>query len=402
MTDADLLALERELTSLALEGAGWTTLLDRLAQRTGVPASLIGVHGEPLVPAMPGAPTAISAGDIAVAFAQGHLAADVATVDGGMAIGLPVLAGARRIGLLAVGRGLDGEDVRERRSALLEAAKTAVAVEGVRRDTLQQARGENASQIVDELRYGSLRNPGRVARAAAKFGLALDEEHRGVVFHYTGSQRQSWATAVAWLPTPTRLSGDLAWTIVDGRTPSAELGRIRLRMQGIVGETPLLMSIGPSVRGSESTASSFRSAETGLGLLLSRGGDVLSFDDLGVEQLLMELGAAQLHAFVARQIGPILHRDDLMTTLAAWFELDGSRSAIAERLFIHRNSVGYRLSLIKSLLGDGCLEPGSAPRLLAGLQAHETALAMETFAAVERGVAAEEGVDGAAGVSPRG
>jgi sugar diacid utilization regulator len=156
-------------------------------------------------------------------------------------------------------------------------------------------------------------------------------------------------------------------------------------MQGIVGEVPLLMSVGPAVRGSESTASSFRSAETGLGLLLGRGGHTLSFDDLGVEQLLMELGAPQLHAFVARQIGPLLHRDDLMATLAAWFELDGSRGAIAERLYIHRNSVGYRLGLIKSLLGEDCFEPTESPRLLAGLQAHETAIAMETFAALERG-----------------
>jgi hypothetical protein len=298
---------------------------------------------------------------------------------------LPVFAGTRRIGLLAVTPGLGSPEAAAARTALLEAVRTAVAVEGVRRDTLQQARGENASQIVDELRYGSLRNPGRVARAAAKFGLVLDEDHRGVVFHYAGPQRQSWATAVAWLPTPTRLSGDLAWTIVEGRTSADELARVRLRMQGIVGEVPLLMSVGPAVRGSESTASSFRSAETGLGLLLGRGGHTLSFDDLGVEQLLMELGAPQLHAFVARQIGPLLHRDDLMATLAAWFELDGSRGAIAERLYIHRNSVGYRLGLIKSLLGEDCFEPTESPRLLAGLQAHETAIAMETFAALERG-----------------
>jgi hypothetical protein len=106
MTDVDLLALERELTALALEGAGWAGVLDRFAQRTGIPVSLIGVHGEPLVPAMPGSPSSITAADIAVAFARGTAAIDVSTADGVSARGLPVFAGTRRIGLLAVTPGL--------------------------------------------------------------------------------------------------------------------------------------------------------------------------------------------------------------------------------------------------------------------------------------------------------
>ncbi len=376
VTSLDPASLERELTTLALEGADWAGLLARFSDRTGLPVSLIGVHGEPLVmPTGDGAPRALSAGDIASAFAQSLAAIELST-DSGPATGMPVLSGTRRVGLLATPGAVE-----PRRVALLESARTAIAIEGVRRDTLRQARSENASQIVDELRYGSLRNPGRVARAALKFGITLDRPHRGVVFHYRGPQRHAWATAVAWLPTPTRMSGDLAWTVADEATVG-ELVRVQTRMQGIVGDEPLRMSVGASVRGGEHTAASFRSAESGLGLLLNRGDTTLSYDDLGAEQLLMELSVEQLHAFAARQIGPLLGRDDLMTTLRMWFELDGSRGAIAERLFLHRNSVGYRLGLIKQLLGADSFEPTRSPHLLAGLQAHQVALAMETFAAL--------------------
>lgn len=380
MTTVDALALERELTSLAIEGDGWEQLLEHFATRTGIKVSLIGVHGESMLDEahMPGAPTALPAGEIAATFARG---AHISVFSSGQTVvGLPLLAGSRRIGILA--SYADASDTATL-APLFEAARTAIAVESVRRDTLQQAREENASRTIDELRYGSLRDPSRVARAAAKFGIVLDRPHMGVVFHYPGEQRHAWATAVSWLPTPTRLSHDLAWTVVDGASPLAALKKIRMRMQGIVGDTPLKMSIGSVVSGAENTARSFRTAETCLGVLLERGGETISFEDLGAEQLMLELSPTQLHDFAQRQIGPLLTRDDLMTTLRLWFELDGSRGAIAERLFLHRNSVGYRLGLIKQLVGANCFDPTESPRLLAGLQANEVALAMERFAILE-------------------
>lgn len=50
-------------------------------------------------------------------------------------------------------------------------------------------------------------------------------------------------------------------------------------------------------------------------------------------------------------LSPLDHEPDLLETLDAFFNLDCSPSAVAERLSIHRNTLGYRLDKIASLTG---------------------------------------------------
>lgn len=82
---------------------------------------------------------------------------------------------------------------------------------------------------------------------------------------------------------------------------------------------------------------------------------LVEYDSLGVYQLLTQLDDnPTVHEFSSRIIGPLAdyderHRSNLVNTIAAYFEHHGNISQTAESLFIHRNTLLYRLERIRDL-----------------------------------------------------
>jgi DNA-binding PucR family transcriptional regulator len=68
---------------------------------------------------------------------------------------------------------------------------------------------------------------------------------------------------------------------------------------------------------------------------------------------------ARLREYVQRELGALADRPELLATLAAGLDTGRNRVAVAERLGIHRNSVGYRMDRVRSLLGDPVASPAS-------------------------------------------
>jgi purine catabolism regulator len=81
----------------------------------------------------------------------------------------------------------------------------------------------------------------------------------------------------------------------------------------------------------------------------------LFFGDLSVYRLLFQLeGNAELEAFCREALGPLLDYEgggDLLETLEAFCDRLGNLSQTAEKLFIHRNSLLYRMERISQLAG---------------------------------------------------
>jgi hypothetical protein len=296
----------------------------------------------------------------------------VVCADGWPATAVTVIAGSRRVGAL-----LMEEPVRGPQQALLDAARTAIAIEAVRRDAMAEAGAERASRLIDELRFGSLRDPDEVSRAAERFGLGLDRPHAAAVFAYGGPNRRTWATALSWIEMPVRRDDNVGWTVLIGDV-SHELTRIRTRLEGMVGDGPVLGATGPVVTGVKETARSFQEAETVLALLRQMPGRVeITHASLGLTGLLLAVGPERLQAFVDQHLGPILERPDLLDTLEAWLRCQGSRSAVADALNLHRNSVGYRMSRIRDRLGVDPLDAEAALRLQSALVARTVLLALQ-------------------------
>jgi purine catabolism regulator len=79
------------------------------------------------------------------------------------------------------------------------------------------------------------------------------------------------------------------------------------------------------------------------------------FGDLSVYRLLFQLeGNPELEAFCREALGPLLDYEgggDLLETLEAFCQRLGNLSQTAEKLFIHRNSLLYRMERISQLAG---------------------------------------------------
>ncbi|GLW09017.1 hypothetical protein Misp01_41470 [Microtetraspora sp. NBRC 13810] len=352
------------LNQIAFGGDGWRSILAAISEETGVAARLIGVHGGVFY-ATDGGDATMSPAEVARVFAEPE-PVSVTLGDGWPARAMAVWAAQRRVGLLLV-----AEPAGERVLAVLKASSTAIAIEAVRRDAAAAARAETASRLIDELRYGALRGTEELTRTAARFGLRLTEQHAAVVFAYDGPNRRTWSTALSWLEMPVRQDDSKGWTVLAGDLPR-EVTRIRVRLQGMVGEGTVLAATGPVVSDPRETARSFKDAETVLGLLRRRSGETeLLHSELGLAQLLLAVPPAHLQAFVEQQLGPILDRPELILTLDAWLATRGSRASVAEQLHLHRNSVGYRVGQLRQLIGADPLDPETAHRLRTALTARE-------------------------------
>ena len=79
------------------------------------------------------------------------------------------------------------------------------------------------------------------------------------------------------------------------------------------------------------------------------------------------------NAFALAVLGPVLElpgadRDLLLTTLRSWFAHDASASAVAAQLYVHRNTVRYRLRRIEELTGLSLADPTGIGRLHVALE----------------------------------
>ncbi|MDR3561576.1 MAG: PucR family transcriptional regulator ligand-binding domain-containing protein [Negativicutes bacterium] len=83
---------------------------------------------------------------------------------------------------------------------------------------------------------------------------------------------------------------------------------------------------------------------------------VYVYEDLGIYKLLFEIESDKLLAYYREVLEPLRgydveHKMDLMPSLAVYFEENGNVVKASERLFIHRNTLDYRLKKIEEITG---------------------------------------------------
>ncbi len=93
---------------------------------------------------------------------------------------------------------------------------------------------------------------------------------------------------------------------------------------------------------------------------------------MGVERLLEELSRSPDLSSFGGTVEPLLvhdreRRSDLVRTLQVYFATGANASEAADRLFLHRNSMLYRLSRIERLTGLNLKDPRARLALQLGL-----------------------------------
>lgn len=113
-------------------------------------------------------------------------------------------------------------------------------------------------------------------------------------------------------------------------------------------------------RGMENLHESFITASKSAGIQAVRkcANSVLAYEDLGISKLLMQIdpnsGAAK--DFLRETISPLVEYDkrngtNLVDFLAMYFRYNGHIKKIGEEMYMHRNSVNYKVSKIAEIVG---------------------------------------------------
>ena len=111
-----------------------------------------------------------------------------------------------------------------------------------------------------------------------------------------------------------------------------------------------------------------------IGLALSGPGPVYRFDDL-LPYHFLKVEPALVDRFVTQALGPLIEYDerrkgDLIKTIEAYFDSDGSVKMAGEALFAHPHTVTYRLKQVEKLTGWSLRDPEDKLHLQLALRAY--------------------------------
>ncbi len=101
------------------------------------------------------------------------------------------------------------------------------------------------------------------------------------------------------------------------------------------------------------------------------------YDDLALYRLLAPLAPGpELGNCVESELGPLIahdqaHHSDLVRTLDAYLQANGSKTTAAQLLHLQRRSIYYRLEKIEGLLGRSIDSPTQRARLYVALRGNE-------------------------------
>lgn len=115
--------------------------------------------------------------------------------------------------------------------------------------------------------------------------------------------------------------------------------------------------IGRLYRGSDALYQSFRDALAALSICAKyeHVGDVVHVDEVTIENIVSSIPGEQMEQLL-KGFAPLVNlpgriRRDLMETLEAFFECNMNASDAARKLYMHRNTIIYRLNKIKEVTG---------------------------------------------------
>ncbi|MGW1784975.1 PucR family transcriptional regulator [Streptomyces sp. NPDC002143] len=252
----------------------------------------------------------------------------------------------------------------------------AEAVAASHRETtaeLAVRRGARRSALVEALFSGVIADRTTLWDAARELGLpergpyavvaaAADSPGMEPLPGVETSLRQA-RLASAWRLLPDQQIGLIALA-----TPEAEAIGLRLlkRAGARVGVSPRFPSL-------HDTPQALRFARLALAGLPGNAPGVARFDDNPLAMLVAAAPAEATHltSVVLKPLLdlPGLERTRLLDTLENWFAAGGSATTTAERLFVHPNTVRYRLRRVEELTGRSLADPRTVADVGAALLA---------------------------------
>ena len=247
----------------------------------------------------------------------------------------------------------------------LEHAATVLGMELARLTSMAEVEHRLRRELVEELLTGT-GDEGVLQRAHA-FGYDLNQEHRVVIVH---GRRAESERLLHFVRQAIREAGVASLMIVKGQAVTLispakldwEVLRRRVEELGGRGSRVAVGSV--CIQPSEFPRS-HREAQLAVALQENTGDGhlVLTWESLGAYQILSTVEDLQgVERFVQQQLGRLLEHDsqrnaELVETLYRFLESGCNQATAAAALFVHRNTVKYRLDRISMITGWDLADP---------------------------------------------
>jgi purine catabolism regulator len=374
-------AIHERFTSIVLSGGGIRQIVDALADLLGRPVALVDAQGTLLArsancPARPAADWA-SLPDAAAAGLRTTALGQDAT-----AVLQPIRAGADLHGValaLAEPGALSDEQL-----MALEQAATVAALRLVQARAVAEADRRFQTVCLEELVAGQLTDAVVLRERSLSFGWDLGRPRAVLVAEIdalggrrfaelAGTPAEGGAcrriadaargvlgtAAIVW----ERSAGVAA--LIAGDEPGAAAEAVQLAAARRLPGAVISVGVGRTVDDPLDLHLSYAEARRALqvGSQTRGAGTVSLFADLGLDRLLLSCPPAELQAFAVNTLGPV-HRyaaahpgSGLVETLGAFLGCDRNVARTARTLFVHYNTVKYRLERLEQLLGPFVATP---------------------------------------------
>ncbi|KIL40203.1 hypothetical protein SD70_15430 [Gordoniibacillus kamchatkensis] len=407
----DLEAISREFHRLTLSSQGVTNVLKLLQSSTKAQIVYMPVQGQPIfIPQLPPAEQTklqehILSKQAELPEAVNHAAPHVWDDAGGTLIMQPVGAMGKTWAYIAMHL---THKPQEYEFLILDSASLSIAQDLLRKRYIQERKLYAENLWVDDLLHKRLADEEQIKSMTGSKYKKLNESgfHVCLVEFDTPEQKTNSAAEddgpesiglhlsmmlrslfeqYDFMPLTTLKNNRLIVIAID--LQPLQPGKIRLEkifhtLQRInneqkIGPSQLLIGIGRRCVNLINAHQSYHEAVQAISLFPSVKHNPLFFDDLGVMQLLFNINdQSKLHAFVTNYIGKLIEHDeskgsDLVWTLKVYLDNDQSKLIAAQKLFIVRQSLYYRLEKIKELLGEDCLLPEHRLALQVALRAYQ-------------------------------
>lgn len=169
------------------------------------------------------------------------------------------------------------------------------------------------------------------------------------------------------------------WRAVWHSTPEAEIGIVAVEpntdphaVRQELASLPHGIGMSPPVTGLRGIPAAARRARIAHRCLTPGATGVAVFGDRPLTALVAGAGelAAELADAVLADLRtlPPAEQDVLLKTLRTWYDEGGSAKATAERLFVHPNTVRYRVRRVQELTGRDLADPRGAAELYAAVE----------------------------------
>lgn len=281
----------------------------------------------------------------------------------------PIISGDRARGYLSVIGPADNLDLLD--SLTVEHGAAACALEMAKAKAVSEAKKMLRGDFLEGLLAGTL--PAKeIQRLAGRLDHDTKPAHAAMVFAWDGPDSPSLRrleTTVSWLlsnsahPALVHVYGDQHVCVFQSLGTADDMQVVKDLSQRLRGqleaEFPQLRLIGGTSGPARSLADwpaiyreAVQAMQLGQRLKLDQ---VVEFGSLGIYRLLGQLEEVPaVRLFTEQVISPLVtydreHRSSLVQTIDAYFKHHGNISQTAESLFIHRNTLLYRLERIQEL-----------------------------------------------------